>query len=49
LLELGRRVAVVQDAIATLKKDDGEKTIAELRRRGARMTTAEQALRALGH
>src|SRR5947209_18822762 len=29
LLERGRRVAVVQDAIETLKQDEGEKTLAE--------------------
>jgi nicotinamidase/pyrazinamidase len=48
LLERGRRVAVVQDAIETLKQVDGRKTIAELERLGARLTTADQALRALG-
>jgi nicotinamidase-related amidase len=49
LLERGRRVAVVQDAIETLKPEDGKKTIAELERLGARLTTTEQALSALGH
>jgi nicotinamidase/pyrazinamidase len=48
LLERGRRVAVVQDAIETLKPDDGKKAIAELERWGARLTTADQALKALG-
>jgi nicotinamidase/pyrazinamidase len=48
LLERGRRVAVVQDAIETLKQEDGEKTIAELLRLGARLTTTDQALRAIG-
>jgi nicotinamidase/pyrazinamidase len=48
LLERGRRVAVVQDAIATLKPDDGKKAITELERLGARLTTADQALKALG-
>ena len=47
LLERGRRVAVVQDAIETLKPEDGQKTIAELERLGARLTTTDQALRAL--
>jgi nicotinamidase-related amidase len=47
LLERGRRVAVVQDAIETLKKDDGEKSIAEFERLGARLITTDQALRAL--
>ena len=49
LLERGRRVAVVQDAIATLRAEDGKKTIAELEQLGARLTTTDQALRALGH
>ena len=48
LLERGRRVAVVRDAIETLKPEEGEKAIAELQRLGARLTTADQALRALG-
>ena len=47
LLERGRRVAVVQDAIETLKREDGEKTIEELSRLGARLTTTDQALSAL--
>jgi nicotinamidase/pyrazinamidase len=49
LLERGRRVAVVQDAIETLKREDGQKTIAELEQLGARLTTTDQALKALGH
>jgi len=48
LLERGRRVAVVQDAIETLKQSDGEKTVEELERLGARFTTTEKALKALG-
>jgi len=48
LLERGRRVAVVQDAIETLKRDDGVSTVAELKRLGARLTTTEDALAALG-
>jgi len=47
LLERGRRVAVVQDAIETLKQEDGQKTIAELEQLGARLTTTDQALSAL--
>lgn len=47
LLERGRRVAVVQDAIETLKLEDGQTTVSELQRLGARMTTTDQALRAL--
>jgi nicotinamidase/pyrazinamidase len=49
LLERGRRVALVTDAIETLKQEDGDKTIAELEQLGARLTTTDQALRALGH
>ena len=44
LLARGRRVALVQDAIETLKSEDGEKAIAELERLGARLTTTEQVL-----
>jgi nicotinamidase/pyrazinamidase len=47
LLERGRRVAVVQDAIETLKQEDEQKTMTELVRLGARLTTTEQALNAL--
>jgi nicotinamidase/pyrazinamidase len=47
LLERGRRVAVVQDAIETLKKEDGENSIAEFQRMGARIITTDQALAAL--
>jgi len=47
LLERGRRVAVVQDAIETLKRDDGEKTVAEWKQLGARLTTTDHALAAL--
>ncbi len=47
LLERGRRVAVVEDAIETLKQEEGKKTIAELERLGARLITADQALREL--
>jgi len=47
LLERGRRVALVRDAIATLNPADGDKAIAELERLGARLTTTEQVLTAL--
>ncbi len=47
LLQRGRRVAVVTDAIETLKKDEGERTVSEWQRRGARLTTTDQALNAL--
>ena len=44
LLERGRRVAVVQDAIETLKLEDGQRTMSELKNLGARVTTTAQAL-----
>jgi nicotinamidase-related amidase len=47
LLERGRRVAVVQDAIETLKQEAGESAIAELEQLGAKLITTDQALRAL--
>ena len=47
LLERGRRVTVVRDAIETLKPEDGKTTIAQLGQLGARLTTTDQALRDL--
>jgi nicotinamidase/pyrazinamidase len=49
LLERGRRVAVVQDAIETLNPKEGQKTIAEWQQLGARLITTDQALSALSH
>jgi len=48
LLERGRRVAVVRDAIETLNPEDGQKAIAELERLGARLTTTDEVLKSLG-
>ncbi len=48
LLERGCRVAVVKDAIETLKAEDGQKTVAEWKALGARLITTDQALAALG-
>jgi nicotinamidase/pyrazinamidase len=48
LIERGRRVAVVRDAIETLKAEDGQNTVAELDRLGARLITTKEALSALG-
>lgn len=48
LLQRGRRVAIVRDAIETLREEDGENALAELRSAGARLTTTEQALSDLG-
>ena len=47
LLERGRRVAVVQDAIETLKRREGEKSVAEFQQMGARLISTDQALAAL--
>jgi len=47
LLERGRRVALVRDAIETLNAEDGRKAIEELTALGARVVTTEQALAAL--
>lgn len=47
LIERGRRVAVVRDAIETLQPEDGQKTIAEWQRLGVTLTTTDQALAAL--
>jgi nicotinamidase/pyrazinamidase len=49
LLERGRRVAVVQDAIETLKPKDGQQTISELKAGGARFVSTDQALELLNH
>lgn len=47
LLQRGRSVAVVTDAIETLKQQVGERTASEWKSLGARLTTTEQALKAL--
>jgi nicotinamidase/pyrazinamidase len=47
LLQRGRRVAVVRDAIETLKPEDGNKAIAELQRLGARLISTDEAIKAL--
>jgi nicotinamidase/pyrazinamidase len=44
LLQRGRRVSLVQDAIETLKPEDGQRTIAELQALGAKLITTDQAL-----
>lgn len=48
LLERGRKVSVVKDAIETLDACAGNKTIEELRTLGARMITTDQALAEIG-
>jgi nicotinamidase/pyrazinamidase len=44
LLERGRRVSVVEDAIETLNAQDGNRTISELQALGAKFISTEQAL-----
>ncbi len=44
LLDRGRRVFVVQDAIETLKAEDGQRTVAELQALGAKFITTDEAL-----
>ena len=47
LLNRGRRVALVGDAIEALNAEDGRKTIEELTSMGARLVTTEEALAAV--
>ncbi len=44
LLDRGRRVAIVNDAIQTLNPADGQRTLDELTARGARLISTDQAL-----
>jgi nicotinamidase/pyrazinamidase len=48
LLDRGRKVALVTDAIETLDRKAGERTVAELVALGARLTTMEEVLEKLG-
>lgn len=48
LLERGKRVAVVTDAIQTLDPAKGQQTLDELTARGARLITTDEALALLG-
>jgi nicotinamidase/pyrazinamidase len=45
LLERGRRTAVVVDAIETLNKDVGQKTLSQLAARGARLIRTDEVCR----
>jgi nicotinamidase/pyrazinamidase len=44
LLKRGRRISVVQDAIETLKPEDGQRTITEFQALGAKLITTDEAL-----
>jgi nicotinamidase/pyrazinamidase len=48
LLDRGRRVSLVQDAIQTLKPEDGKNALAEMTLLGARMMTTREAIDSLG-
>lgn len=48
LLERGRKVSLVQDAIETLKPETGQRTCDELRSLGAQFVRTDQALASLG-
>jgi nicotinamidase/pyrazinamidase len=47
LLNRGRKVAIVTDAIETLKADEGHRTVSELTALGARLITTNEALAAI--
>jgi nicotinamidase/pyrazinamidase len=47
LLDRGRKVALVTDAIETLRADEGNRTIRELTALGARLITTNEALAAI--
>jgi nicotinamidase/pyrazinamidase len=44
LLERGRRISVVRDAIETLNSEDGKRAVTELRALGAKFISTDQAL-----
>lgn len=48
LLDRGRKVSVVTDAIETLQPEDGRRTLEELQSLGARLITTQAALATLG-
>ncbi len=47
LLDRGRKVSVVKDAIETLKAEDGRRALDELQAAGARLITTDEALKEL--
>jgi len=49
LVERGKRIALVTDAIETLKPEEGQKAIAEIERLGARLITTAQVLASLAN
>lgn len=49
LLDRGRRVSVVQDAIETLNAENGQRAVSELKDLGARFLNTSEALALLNH
>jgi nicotinamidase/pyrazinamidase len=49
LLERGRKVSIITDAIETLNPEEGRKTLAELEAMGAKLTTTEEVLSRIHH
>lgn len=47
LLKHGRKVAIVKDAIETLKPEDGRRALDELKKLGARLITTDEAIAAV--
>lgn len=48
LLDRGRKVAIVRDAIRALVPEDGRRALDELQRLGARLITTDEALKRVG-
>jgi nicotinamidase/pyrazinamidase len=48
LLERGRRVSIVEDAVEALKPEEGMRAVSELRALGAKVINTDQALSKLG-
>jgi nicotinamidase/pyrazinamidase len=49
LLERGRKVSIITDAIETLDPEEGRKTLAELETMGAKLTTTKDVLSRIHH
>jgi nicotinamidase-related amidase len=48
LLERGWKVAIVKDAVETIKPEEGRRTLDELAALGARLITTDEALAMVG-
>lgn len=44
LLKLGKKVSIVRDAIETLKREEGNRTLSELKAAGAHLISTDQAI-----